>query len=92
MPACDLKSAIDGISVEIIDQENHLLLRKIRDTINIHNRQPEMNRDQGSNLSTVYGTILQPHQNEAANNSATTDEGTRMGSESFAKLSANCWC
>ena len=27
--------------VEIIDQENHLLLRKIREAINIHNRQPE---------------------------------------------------
>ena len=51
-----------------------------------------MNRDQGSNISTIYGTILQPHRNEAANNSATTDEGTRMGSESFAKLSTNCWC
>ena len=74
--ACDLKSAlsehakdaghsIDEISVEIIGQENHLMpLRKIREAIDIHNLQPEMNRDQRYNE-----TILQPHQNEAANNS-----------------------
>ena len=79
--ACDLKSAvsehakdaghsINEISVKIIGQENHLMpLRKIREAIDIHNLQPEMNRDQGYNLSSFYGTILQPHQNEAANNS-----------------------
>ena len=79
--ACDLKSAvsehakdaghcIDEISVEIIGQENHLMsLRKIREAIDIHNRQLEVNRDQGYNLSPIYGTIFQPHQNEAANNS-----------------------
>ena len=79
--ACDLKSAvsehakdaghsIDEISVKIIGQENHLMpLRKIREAIDIHNLQPDMNRDQGYNLSPIYGTILQPHQNEAANNS-----------------------
>ena len=79
--ACGLKSAvsehakdaghsIDEISVKIIGQENHLLpLRKIREAIDIHNLQLEMNCDQGYNLSPIYGTILQPHQNEAANNS-----------------------
>ena len=57
--ACDLKSAvsehakdaghsIDEISVEIIGQENHLTpLRKIREAIDIHKRQPDMNRDRG---------------------------------------------
>ena len=79
--ACNLKSAvsasakdaghsIDEISVKIIGQENHLMpLRKIREAIDIHNLQPEVNRDQGYNLSPIYGTILQPHQNEAGNNS-----------------------
>ena len=79
---CDLKSdlsghanwdtghSIDEISVKIIGQENHLMpLRKIREAIDIHNLQPEMNRNQGYNLSPIYGTILKPHQNEAANNS-----------------------
>jgi len=75
--ACDLKSAvsehaedadhsIDEISVKIIGQENHLMpLRKIREVIDIHNPQPEMNCDQGYNPSP----ILQPHQNEVTNNS-----------------------
>ena len=81
MHACDLKSCVcehakdadhstDEISVEIIGQENQLMpLRKIREAIDIHNWQPEMNRDRGQNLSPIYGTILQPHQNEVANNS-----------------------
>ena len=69
--ACNLKSAvsehakdsINEISVKIIGQENHLMpLRKIREAIDIHNLQPEMNRDQGYNLSPIYGTNLQPHQ------------------------------
>ena len=57
MQACDLKSAvselakdvgysIDWASVKIIGQENHLLSRKIRESINIHTRRPEMNRDE----------------------------------------------
>ena len=29
----------------------------------------QMNHDRGYNLSPIYGTILQPHQNKAANNS-----------------------
>ena len=77
--SCDLKSAVsehakdaghcvDEISVEIILQESHLMsLRKIRDAIDIHNLQPEMNRDQ--RYFKYNGTILQPHQNKGANNS-----------------------
>ena len=72
---CDLKSDLSehsnwdtGHSIDEI--KNHLMpLRKIREATDIHNLQPEMNRDQGYNLSSIYGTILQPHQNEAANNS-----------------------
>lgn len=53
---CDLKSAVsenakdaghstDWASLKIIGQENHLLSHKIRESINIHTRRPEMNRD-----------------------------------------------
>ena len=79
--ACDLKSSvsehakdaghsINEINVKIIGQENHLMpLRKIREAIDIHNLQLETNCDQGYNLSPIYGTIFQPNQNEAADNS-----------------------
>ena len=54
--ACDLKSAvskyakdashsIDSASVKIIGQENLLFSRKIRESINIQSRRPELNFD-----------------------------------------------
>ena len=46
--------------------ENHLLSCKIVKAINIHSRRPAMNRDQGSYLPPLYGSILK---REAANNS-----------------------
>ena len=58
--------SIHWASVKIIGWENHFLSRKIREAINIHVRRQAMNRDQGYNLPPIYGTILQPHQNEAA--------------------------
>ena len=48
-----------------------------------------MNRDQGYNPAPIYGTILQLHQNGAANNSK---RHHWVGSESSVKLSTNCWC
>lgn len=53
MYTCDFKSAVsqhaghstDWASLKIIGQENYLLSRKIRVSINIHTRRPEMNRD-----------------------------------------------
>ena len=62
--ACDLKSAvsehakftghsINWASVKIIGQENHPLSLKICESINIHTRRPEMNRDQGYNLPPI---------------------------------------
>ena len=70
--ACDLKSAVSEHStytghsikwgsVKIIGQENHLLSLRVRESINIHTRRLEKNRDQGYNLPPIYGTILQPH-------------------------------
>ena len=86
--------AIDWARVKInLARKNHLLLRKIRKSTNIHTRPPETNRDQGYNLPPLYGTILHPRQNEAARLTANviTEKGIRMDSESFAKLSTNYW-
>ena len=49
--------SINGASVKIIGQENHLLSCKICEAINIHTQQLEMNHDQGYNLLPLYGTI-----------------------------------
>ena len=59
--------SIDWASVEIYGQENHLLSRKIREAISIHTWRLEMNCDQGCQLPSIYGKILQSPQNEAAN-------------------------
>ena len=59
--------SIDWVSVEIYGQENHLLSRKIREDISIHTWRLEMNCDQGFQPPSIYGKILQSHQNEAAN-------------------------
>ena len=63
--AKDTDHSIHWASVKMIGRENHFLSSKIREAINIHARRPAMNRGQGYNLSPIYETILQPHQNEA---------------------------
>jgi len=73
----------DWVSEEIVGQENHLLSRKIREAINILTRRLEKNCDQGNQLPSIYGTILQPLKTSlriTAN--VITDGGIRMGSES----------
>ena len=64
--AKDTDHSIHWASVKIFGRENHFLSRNILEAINIHVRRPAMNRDQGYNLPPIYGTILQPHQNDAA--------------------------
>ena len=80
MQSCDLKSAESELAqdtghyipsivqLEVIGQEDCFLSSKIRKAIIINLGQPAMNRDQGHHLHPIlYGTILQRHQNEAAN-------------------------
>jgi len=74
----DEDHSTDWASEEIIGQENHLVSRKIREVINILTRRLEMKCDQGNQLPSIYGTILQPLKTSpriTAN--VITDEGIR---------------
>ena len=56
----DAQHHIDWDATRIIDQENNLLRRKIREAIHIRREHPSMNRDQGYQLASVYGAVIKP--------------------------------
>ena len=55
------RQSIDWDNTRIIDSEPNDLRRKIREGIYIRRQHPSMNRDQGFQLASVYGAVLQPH-------------------------------
>ena len=45
-----------------------------------------------SNLPPIYGTLLKPHQNEAAKQTSSLMKGSGWTQKALLKLSTNCWC
>ena len=48
-------------NVKIIARQDHKWRRKIKESIEIRQRKPTLNRDQGYDLPRIYDSLLQSH-------------------------------
>ena len=52
--------SVDSSKIKVLATENKTFKRRIREAIEIKLRKPSLNRDNGSELASIYDTILAP--------------------------------